>query len=75
MCTLCYVVGGRPKVYTACQECEGGDRSGPCRACHGKGVITHTVSFECDCDGCKEFRGAPHAGPVNVTPSYLEVIP
>lgn len=75
MCTLCFIAGERPKVYAACQECHGLDLDGRCRACNGRGVITHRVSFECECDGCKEFRGEPHPEPVFVAPNYLEAIP
>lgn len=44
-----------------CPECQG-TGLGPlpydkCFGCKGRGYHTHTVSFECSCDGCREFRG------------------
>lgn len=60
MCTLCYVIGSRPRVVTACETCAGVTvlyDGSPCPACHGRAFTSHEVSFECACDGCRDFRG------------------
>ncbi|MDD3446579.1 MAG: hypothetical protein PHS60_14305 [Zavarzinia sp.] len=58
---ITYRSGARPLVYVDCPECQG-TGLGPlpydkCFGCKGRGYHTHTVSFDCSCDGCREFRG------------------
>lgn len=58
---LHYHPARRPTVMEDCPSCQG-TGLGPlpyagCFACRGKGYHTHTVSFDCPCDGCREFRG------------------
>lgn len=77
MCRLCYVIGERPRVIAACETCHGlamlWDGS-DCPTCHGRAFTSHQVSFECPCDGCRDFRGeAVPAGRVSREPPPPEI--
>lgn len=58
---LTYRSGARPLVYVDCTSCQGTGLGilpfASCFACRGRGYHTHTVDFDCPCDGCREFRG------------------
>jgi predicted nucleic acid binding AN1-type Zn finger protein len=61
MALLTYAAARRPSVNLDCSECQGTGIGYPfdtrCQGCRGRGYFTHTVDLDCECDGCREFRG------------------
>lgn len=54
-----YAAGRTPWVSIDCSWCDGTGEGyhQPCVGCKGRGYFRHLVSQDCDCDGCREFRG------------------
>ena len=60
--TITYAPGRRPMVREDCSDCQGTGMGyvgtdAKCPFCKGRGYSDHTVDLDCECVGCRTYRG------------------